>query len=109
MGKQALAEKLVAKCLELAGPYADEVYAAVERQDAATLKAYAAAAGFDWRFAVASPDVLREMSELYGAQYLNPPSAPMLLVTLTGDVLPLPAGVKSAQTLQDTITGYLGV
>ncbi len=78
-------------------------------EDAASLKAYAAQAGFDWRFAVAPPDVLREMADLYGSQYLNPPSAPMLLVNSKGAVLPLPFGVKSAATLQETIAGYLGL
>jgi len=78
-------------------------------EDAATLKAYRAKAGYNWRFAVAPADVLREIGDLYGAQFLNPPSAPMLLVNSQGAVLPLPSGLKTAATLQETIIGYMGI
>ena len=78
-------------------------------EDAASLKKYAAAAGFPWRFAVAPADLLREFSSLYGSQYLNPPSAPIILVNAKGTVLPLPAGLKSVATLQQSVTGFLGL
>jgi thiol-disulfide isomerase/thioredoxin len=78
-------------------------------EDAASLKAYAAKEGFGWRFAVAPADLLREIDDLYGTQYLNPPSAPMLLVKADGSVLPLSTGIKSAEKLQETIIGFLGL
>jgi hypothetical protein len=77
--------------------------------DPASLKAYAAAAGYDWRFAVAPADVVSALGQLYGAQSVDPASAPMWLVTLGGSALSLPPGVKSAQDLQDTATGSTGV
>jgi len=78
-------------------------------EDAASLKAYVAKEGFGWHFAVAPADLLREIDDLYGTQYLNPPSAPMLLVKADGSVLPLSTGIKSAEKLQETIIGFLGL
>jgi thiol-disulfide isomerase/thioredoxin len=47
-------------------------------EDAATLKEYVERNGFSWMFAVAPAEVSREIGNLYGSQYLNPPSAPIL-------------------------------
>lgn len=76
-------------------------------EDAATLKQYAADKGFDWAFAVASPEVAREIGQLYGDQFLNPPSAPMLIVDHDGHVHPLPFGLKSVDDLQKAVEPFL--
>ncbi len=61
------------------------------------LKGHAERNGFDWVYAVATADVAREISQLYGTQFLNPPSTPMLIVDRQGAVHPLPFGIKSAE------------
>lgn len=63
------------------------------------LKAYAASNGFNWIYAISPAEVSRELSNLYGAQFLNPPSAPILVIDRHGVVHPLPFGVKSADDL----------
>jgi cytochrome oxidase Cu insertion factor (SCO1/SenC/PrrC family) len=71
------------------------------------LKAHADRHGFDWHYAVAPVEVAREIGQLYGDQFLNPPSAPMLIIDRQGQVHPLPFGVKSAQVLQEALGPYL--
>jgi hypothetical protein len=76
-------------------------------ETAGTLKAYTNKNGFDWLYAVAPVDVAREIGHLYGDQFLNPPSAPMLIIDRQGQAHPLPFGVKSAQALQEALASYL--
>ncbi len=71
------------------------------------LSSYVQANGFDWLYSVATPDVAREIGNLYGAQFLNPPSTPMLIVDRHGEAHPLPFGIKSAQELYDALQPYL--
>ena len=63
--------------------------------------------GFDWTYTVASQEVAREIGNLYGAQFLNPPSAPMLIIDRHGAAHPLPFGVKSAADLQKALEPFL--
>jgi hypothetical protein len=51
--------------------------------------------------------VAREIGDLYGQQYLNPPSAPMFIIDRSGKAHPLPFGVKSADELQQAIEPFL--
>ena len=76
-------------------------------EDAASLRKYADAFGYDWHFAIAPLEVQRALGNLYSAQYLNPPVAPMLLIDREGKQYGLPYGVKSAEALQKTIAQYL--
>lgn len=76
-------------------------------EDAATLKTYVERNGFSWMFAVAPAEVSREIGNLYGSQYLNPPSAPILLVDRDGNTHLLDYGLKSAQELKDAIEPLL--
>jgi thiol-disulfide isomerase/thioredoxin len=76
-------------------------------EDKAVLKNYVQKNGFDWAFAVASKEVAREIGQLYGDQFLNPPSAPMLIIDRHGEAHPLPFGVKSAADLQKALEMYL--
>ena len=76
-------------------------------EDEAILKAYTAKNGFDWIYAVAPPETAREIGQLYGGQFLNPPSAPMLIIDRQGEVHLLPFGVKDAQTLEKALEPFL--
>ncbi len=76
-------------------------------EDAAILKGFVDAQGFDWVYAVSSADVSRDLSSLYGDQFLNPPSTPMLAIDRHGVVHPLPFGIKSADELLNFIQPFL--
>ncbi len=76
-------------------------------EDAPTLKEYAYGYGFEWHFAVAPIEVARALGNLYTAQYLNPPLAPMLIIDRNGDVHHLEYGIKDAETLQEIVEPYL--
>lgn len=76
-------------------------------EDAKFLQAYADKNGFDWLYAIAPTEVAREIGQLYGDQFLNPPSTPMLIVDRQGQVHPLPFGIKEASKLQEQVEMYL--
>jgi len=76
-------------------------------EDAATLKSYAADYGLDWHVAVAPRLVARELGNLYSAQYLNPPLAPMLIIDRNGEVHQLEYGLKEVEVLQNAVEPYL--
>jgi thiol-disulfide isomerase/thioredoxin len=76
-------------------------------ENIADLKDYTAKNGFAWTYTVATPDVAREIGNLYGQQFLNPPSAPMFIIDRHGAVHPLPFGVKSAADLQQALEPFL--
>lgn len=76
-------------------------------EEAAQLKAFIESNGFDWMYAVAPAEVSAEISSLYGAQFLNPPSTPMLIVDRNGKAHPLPFGIKSAADLLEALQPYL--
>jgi thiol-disulfide isomerase/thioredoxin len=76
-------------------------------EDAAMLQTYAADNGFNWIYAVASKDVARDIGNLYGDQFLNPPSTPILIIDRHGEAHPLPFGVKNADDLMKAIEPYL--
>ena len=76
-------------------------------EDAATLKEYAAEYGFDWHFAVAPLEVDRALGNLYNAEYLNPPLAPMLIIDRQGNVHQLAYGLKDTETLRKAVEPYL--
>jgi thiol-disulfide isomerase/thioredoxin len=96
--------------LENLGMPADLVTLALDidpNENADTLKSYTASNGFDWMHAVAPADVAREISNLYGDQFLNATSTPILIVDRTGQAHPLPFGIKSADDLMKAIEPYL--
>jgi thiol-disulfide isomerase/thioredoxin len=76
-------------------------------EDAAKLKDFVENQGFDWLYAVSPADVSRDLSSLYGANFLNPPSTPMLLVDRHGAVHTLPFGIKSADELLQFVQPFL--
>lgn len=76
-------------------------------EDGDSLKSYTEQNGFEWTYAVAPADVAREISNLYGAQYLNPPSTPMFIIDRSGEVHLLPFGIKDAQSLLEALQPFL--
>jgi len=76
-------------------------------EDAAKLKGFVEKNGFNWMYAVSPAEVSREISSLYGAQFLNPPSTPMLIIDRHGEAHPLPFGIKSADDLLQALQPFL--
>ena len=76
-------------------------------EDAAKLQGFVEKNGFDWMYAVAPTEVSREFSSLYGAQFLNPPSTPMLIIDRHGEAHTLPFGIKSADDLLQALQPFL--
>jgi len=76
-------------------------------EDAAKLKGFVDANGFDWKYVVSPAEVSRDISSLYGGQFLNPPSTPMLIIDRHGNVHPLPFGIKSADGLLQALQPFL--
>lgn len=76
-------------------------------EDDAALKEYVSNYGFDWHFAVAPLEVARALGNLYTAEYLNPPLAPMLIIDRDGNVQHLEYGIKDAETLRKIVEPYL--
>jgi len=76
-------------------------------EDAAKLQGFVEQNGFDWMYAVAPTEVSREFSSLYGAQFLNPPSTPILIIDRHGEAHPLPFGIKSADDLMQALQPFL--
>ena len=103
-------QREVARLHELLGGSSDLVSVSLDidvHEDEASLKEYATALGYDWRFAVAPLEVARALGNLYSAEYLNPPFSPMLLIDRSGAAVSLPYGVKTAEYLRDTLDPYL--
>jgi cytochrome oxidase Cu insertion factor (SCO1/SenC/PrrC family) len=103
-------QKEVVKLHEMLGMNSDLVTISLDvdpNENADGLKAYLAKYGQDWNFAIAPVEVSREISQLYGDQFLNPPSAPMLVIDRKGEAHPLPFGIKSADSLQKALEPFL--
>jgi cytochrome oxidase Cu insertion factor (SCO1/SenC/PrrC family) len=103
-------QKEVKKLKDQLGQRMDVVFVNLgidSNEDAAKVKAYIEKNGFDWNYAVAPAAVAREMAKLFGDQFLNPPSAPMLILDKMGVGHPLPFGVKSAADLKTALDKYL--
>jgi hypothetical protein len=77
-------------------------------EDSASLKTYAEKNGFTWLYAVAPADVSHEIGNLYGSQFLNPSSTPMLIIDHHGEAYPLLFGIKNADNLLNVIQPFLG-
>lgn len=76
-------------------------------EDASQLSIYVKNNGFDWLYVIAPSALINEISDLYGAQYLNPPSTPMLIIDRQGEAHLLPFGIKSAEELQSFLSPFL--
>jgi cytochrome oxidase Cu insertion factor (SCO1/SenC/PrrC family) len=76
-------------------------------EDIEMLKGYLERNGFHWVYTIAPPEVSREIASLYGDQFLNPPSTPMLIIDRHGEAHLLPFGIKSASELEEAIKPFL--
>lgn len=74
----------------------------------AELAQYADKEGFDWLFAVMSPEMLRELSAEFGQTITNPPSTPHFLVLPDGSVTDLVTGIESPTDLVQRIQAAEG-
>lgn len=95
---------------ELLGERADFVSLGLDidpNENSDALKSYIDGNGFDWYYAVPSVDIAREIASLYGDQFLNPPSTPMLIIDRKGVAHPLPFGIKSAEELMQALQPFL--
>lgn len=63
------------------------------------LARYADAAGFDWLFAVATPELLRELSATFGRTITNPPATPHFVLRPDGTTDGLTTGIHSAESI----------
>jgi cytochrome oxidase Cu insertion factor (SCO1/SenC/PrrC family) len=103
-------QKEVVKLHQMLGMNSDLVSVSLDidpNENADMLKAYLAKNGFDWNFAIAPKAVIREIGQKYGDQFLNPTSAPMLIIDRQGQAHPLSFGIKSAADLQKALDAYL--
>ena len=78
-------------------------------EDMDKLKEFTTANKFNWFYSVAPAELSSEIAALYGNQFLNPPSAPMLIIDSESEVHPLPFGIKSAAQLKEFLAPFLGM
>lgn len=70
------------------------------------LRQHAERNGFDWRYAIATPELAQALADEFGAQFLNPPGVPMFLIDPDGGVHLLDFGHKSVDYLTQQIQAY---
>lgn len=76
-------------------------------EDAESLNSYSQKNGFNWIYVVASSELIGEISNLYGSQFLNPSATPMFIIDRQGESHLLPFGVKSAMDLDVFLKPFL--
>ena len=102
-------QKEVARLHDILGDRNDFVSLGIDidpNEDVSQLTGYVKKNVFDWLYIVASDEVVNEISALYGNQYLNPPSTPMLIIDKQGEEHLLPFGIKSAEDLQNALQPF---
>ena len=72
--------------------------------DGAALVAYAADRGYDWVFAAASRDLLRELAGAFGEDAINPAATPIIVVARDGSASLPPLGRKSPAMIAELLT-----
>ena len=100
----------VRKMRDLLGEEADLVSVSLDvdvNETTEDLRAYVEEFGFDWYYAVAYLEVARAVGNRYGANYLNPPISPMVLIDRNGQAHKLPHGQKDADELLNFIKPFL--
>lgn len=76
-------------------------------EDAKSLAQYSNENGFDWIYAISTSEVSKGIASSFGDQFLNPSSAPMVIIDKDGVAHPLPFGVKSASDLLSQVQPFL--
>lgn len=64
-----------------------------------TLANYANEAGFDWHFAVLSPEMLQELAAEFGQTIANPPSTPHFVIRPDGSTTNLVTGIEPTEQI----------
>lgn len=76
-------------------------------EDANSLAQYSVDNGFNWVYAISTSEVSRGIASSFGDQFLNPSSAPMIVIDKDGIAHPLPFGVKTASELLAQVQPFL--
>jgi hypothetical protein len=76
-------------------------------EDLDQLKGFVEAQDFDWLYAISPADVSRDLASLYGPQFLNPPSTPIVVIDRHGIAHPMPFGIKGVNELLQFIQPFL--
>jgi hypothetical protein len=74
-------------------------------ESAGELAEYADREGFDWRFAMADADLYRLLQIRFGTAATNPPSTPLIVIEVDGQVraLEFGRGTRSAEQLVEEL------
>jgi hypothetical protein len=75
-------------------------------ENADQLTRFAEQHGFAWRLALAPREMLVELQRAFGAQFLTPPSEPMLIVDANGEAHLVPFGHRDGNTLRAIVARY---
>lgn len=70
------------------------------------LASYAADDGFDWTFAVVSPELLAELTREFGAAISTPPVRPHFIIGPDGTLSDMMRGQSSAESLLETLRTF---
>lgn len=76
--------------------------------DDTTLANYADEAGFDWLFAVVTPEMLQELAGEFGRTITNPPATPHFVIRPDGSVTDLVTGIEPADQIVAQIQAAQG-
>ena len=71
--------------------------------DPASLQAYSEEHGFDWHFAVATPELLRALVDNFGRSVTVPPATPHFVMFADGSVSDLTTGIEPAAVLLEQL------
>jgi len=71
----------------------------------ADLANYADGQGFDWTFAVMSPEILQELADTFGRTVANPPSTPHFIIRPDGTASELFTGLQSPEEIVSLVSG----
>jgi cytochrome oxidase Cu insertion factor (SCO1/SenC/PrrC family) len=72
--------------------------------DDAALASYADEAGFDWLFAVVTPEMLEQLAGEFGRVIANPPATPHFIIRPDGTYTELVTGIEPADQIISQIT-----
>jgi cytochrome oxidase Cu insertion factor (SCO1/SenC/PrrC family) len=74
-----------------------------------TLATYVNAQGFDWTFAVMTPELLQELATRFGRTVTNPPAIPHFVISPDGTTSDLSTGLHTADRLLEELTAAGGM
>lgn len=84
----------------------DIVFVAISvetNSDPTSLRAYSEEHGFDWHFAVATPELLRALVDDFGRSVSVPPATPHFVIFPDGSVSDLTTGIEPAAALLEQL------